>query len=149
MGYSSGLYQKQKTSAAVIYLPKLNELYYPDENGAFLNDKPIFVNKLDIKKGLYTVDGPGKLLGYVKMREASPHSRDFYCASVNFAWVASGKLSATNFVWDTLWDYIPGQYIVEKAGGLIYNDTKMHIAANNEEFLQIMKKILQLTQMKK
>lgn len=73
------------------------------------------------------------------MREVSPHSRDFYCAAVNFAWVASGKLSATNFVWDTLWDYIPGQFIVEKAGGVIHNDTRMHIAANNKEFLQIMK----------
>lgn len=129
----------KKTCAAVIYLPKLNEFYYADENGAFLNDKQIFVNKLDGKKGLYTVEGPGKLLGQVKMKEVSPHSRDLHCAAVNFAWVASGKLSATNFVWDTLWDYIPGQFIVEKAGGVIYNDTKMHIAANSEEFLQIMR----------
>lgn len=131
--------KNKKTCAAVIYLPKLNELYYADENGAFLNGEPIFVNKLDIKKGLYTIDGPGKLLSQVKMKEVSPHCRDLYCAAVDFAWVASGKLSATNFVWDTLWDYIPGQFIVEKAGGVIYNETKMHIAANNEEFLEIMR----------
>jgi myo-inositol-1(or 4)-monophosphatase len=130
--------KNKKTCAAVIYLPKLNEFYYADENGAFLNNQPIFVNKLDVKKGLYTVEGPGKILGQVKMKELSPHSRDFYSAAVNFAWVASGKLSATSFVWDTVWDYIPGQFIVQKAGGVIYNDTKMHIAANNEEFLQIM-----------
>ena len=131
--------KNKKTCAAVIYLPKLNELYYADENGAFLNGEPIFVNKLDIKKGLYTIDGPGKILSQVKMKDVSPHCRDLYCAAVDFAWVASGKLSATNFVWDTLWDYIPGQFIVEKAGGVIYNETKMHIAANNEEFLKIMK----------
>lgn len=131
--------KNKKTCAAVIYLPKLNELYYADENGAFLNDNPISVNKLDIKKGLYTIEGPGKLLGQVKMKEISPHCRDFYCATVNFAYVACGKLSATNFIRDTLWDYIPGQFIVEKAGGISYNDTKIHIAANNEEFLQIMK----------
>lgn len=131
--------KNKKTCAAVIYLPKLNELYYADEDGAFLNGEPIFVNKLDIKKGLYTIDGPGKLLSQVKMKEVSPHCRDLYCAAVDFAWVASGKLSATNFVWDTLWDYIPGQFIVEKAGGVIYNETKMHIAANNEEFLEIMR----------
>lgn len=59
--------------------------------------------------------------------------------TINFAYVASGKLSATNFIFDTLWDYIPGQYIVQQAGGVIYNDTKMHIAASNEEFLQIIK----------
>ena len=131
--------KNKKTCAAVIYLQKLNELYYADENGAFLNGEPIFVNKLDIKKGLYTIDGPGKILSQVKMKDVSPHCRDLYCAAVDFAWVASGKLSATNFVWDTLWDYIPGQFIVEKAGGVIYNETKMHIAANNEEFLKIMK----------
>lgn len=129
----------KKTCAAVIYLPKLNELYYADKNGAFLNDKPISVNKLDIKNGLYTIDGPGKLLIQNKMRDISPHCRDFYCAALNFAFVASGKLSATNFVWNTLWDYIPGQFIVEQAGDVIYNDTKVHIAANNEEFLKILK----------
>ena len=50
------------------------------------------------------------------------------------------SFSATNFVWDTLWDYVPGQFIVEQAGGVIYNDTKIHIAANNESFLEIIKK---------
>lgn len=131
--------KNKKTCAAVIYLPKLNELYYADEKGAFLNDKPISVNKLDVKKGLYTIEGPGNILGEYKMKEITGNYRDFYCAAVDFAYVACGKLSATNFVKDTLWDYIPGQFIVEKAGGVIYNDTKMHIAANNEEFLQILK----------
>lgn len=73
------------------------------------------------------------------MKQISNNYRDFHCAAVNFAYVACGKLSATNFVFDTLWDYIPGQFIVQQAGGVIYNDTKMHIAANSEEFLQIVK----------
>lgn len=131
--------KNKKTCAAVIYLPKLNEFYYADENGAFLNDKPISVNKLDVKKGLYTIEGPGNILGEFKMKQISNSYRDFHCAAVNFAYVASGKLSATNFIFDTLWDYIPGQFIVQQAGGVIYNDTKMHIAASNEEFLQIVK----------
>lgn len=104
-----------------------------------MNRKPISVNNLDTKKGLYTIEGPGKLLGQVKMKEFSTHCRDLYCAAVNFAWVACGRLSATNFIWDTLWDYIPGQFIVEQAGGVIYNDTKKHIAANNNEFLEFIK----------
>lgn len=131
--------KNKKTCAAVIYLPKLNELYYADENGAFVNGTPISVNNCEIDKGIYTVEGPGKTLGNFKMQQVSRNCRDFYCAAVNFAYVASGKFSATNFVWDTLWDYVPGQFIVEKAGGLTYNDTKMHIAANNKAFLEIMK----------
>ena len=43
------------------------------------------------------------------------------------------------FAWDTLWDYVPGQYLVEKAGGCIYNNKKIHIAANSEEFLDLLK----------
>lgn len=43
-------------------------------------------------------------------------------------------------LYGTLYDYVPGQFIVEQAGGVIYNDTKMHIAANNESFLEIIKK---------
>lgn len=132
--------KNNNTCAAVIYLPKLNELYYADENGAFMNNDPISVNEKDIKRGLYTVEGPGNILGEFKMKEQSPNYRDFHCAAVNFAYVACGKLSATNFVWDTLWDYIPGQYIVEQAGGVIYNAPKMHIAANNSDFLETMLK---------
>lgn len=129
----------KKTCAAVIYLPKLNELYYADKNGAFLNGTPISVNNCEINKGIYTVEGPGNILGELKMKKISKQYRDFHCAAINFAYVACGRFSATNFVWDTLWDYVPGQFIVEQAGGVVYNDTKMHIAANNESFLEIMK----------
>ena len=73
------------------------------------------------------------------MRDINTHSRNFYSAAVNFAWTACGKLSGTSFVWHTLWDYIPGQFIVEKAGGMIYNNDKVHIAANNKELLEILK----------
>ena len=62
-----------KTVAAVIYMPKFNELYSADENGAFLNGNSIHVNNLDIKHGLYNVEGPGKLLGQFKMRDLNRH----------------------------------------------------------------------------
>ena len=129
----------KNTCAAVIYIPKMNELFYADENGAYLNDEPIKVNSFDSKKGLYSVEGPNRLSGQVKMKQINPHCRDFFCAAINYAWVACGRLSATIFRKDSLWDYIPGQYIVEKAGGVIYNDNGAHIAANNNEFLQVIK----------
>lgn len=120
-------------------MPKINELYYADESGAYMNGKPIKVNSLNSKKGLYSVEGPKRLPIQVKMRKINRHCRDFFCAAVNYAWVACGRLSATIFIYDTLWDYVPGQYIVEKAGGVIYNEKGVHIAANNNEFLQVMK----------
>ena len=128
-----------KTVAAVIYMPKLNELYYADENGAYLNGNIIHVNNLDIKHGIYSVEGPGKLPGLVKMKTINRHERNFYSAAVDFAWTACGKISGTCFIWHTLWDYIPGQFLVEKAGGVIYNNDKIHIAANTDELIEILK----------
>ena len=109
-----------KTVAAVIYLPKLNELYSADEGGAFFNGNKI-------------------MQGQVKMSKISRHSRNFYCAAVNFAWTACGRLSGTIFLKDTAWDYVPGQFIVEKAGGVVYNEKRAHIAANSKEFVNMLK----------
>lgn len=131
--------RNKKICAAVIYTPKMNELFYADENGAYLNDTPIKVNSFDSKKGLYSVEGPNRLPVQVKMKQINPHCRDLFCAAINYAWVACGRLSATIFRKDSPWDYVPGQYIVEKAGGVIYNESGAHIAANNNEFLQVIK----------
>ena len=123
----------------MIFLPKLNELYYADENGAFLNGNLISVNNLDVTKGLYSIEGPGKLAVQSNMETINLHYREFNCSAVNFAWVACGKLSAAYLIWDTLCDYIPGQYLVKQAGGVIFNDTNEHIAANNDFFLKILR----------
>ena len=88
----------KKTCSSVIYLPELDEIYYADEDGAFLNGKPISVNSYNSHKGLYIVEGPNSILGEVKMKKLNPHCRHFHCAAVDFAWVACGRISATNFV---------------------------------------------------
>ena len=105
-----------------------------------MNDKPISVNKLGIEKGIYAIEGPGKYVIQGKMIEKSKKCRNFNCAAVTFAWVACGRLSAINFVGNTSWDYIPGEFIVKKAGGIIFNMEKFHIASNNDEFLNILRK---------
>lgn len=130
-----------KPCASVIYLPKLDEFYYADENGAFMNGEPIKVNDLNEKSGIYAVEGRSKMQNLTKFDKVSMHSRIFFSSAVNFAWVAAGKLSATNFMMDTPWDYIPGQYLVEKAGGVIFNNDKIHVATNNEKVLKLIKEI--------
>ena len=138
--------KNKKTCAAVIYLPKLDEMYYADENGAFLNDKPISVNNTKYDKGLYSIEGPKKYLLNKKIISTNRNVRIFWSCAVSFAWLASGKISAVdvtadpvNIKLDKIWDYLPGQYIAQKAGALIYNTDKMHIAANSKEFLELLK----------
>lgn len=138
-GIQAACVKNGKTVAAVIYLFKLNELYYADENGAYLNGNKIKVNNLDGKNAIYVIEGPGKYDVSIYQRKISGNRRDLYCAAVDFAWTACGRISAVNSICNTFWDYVPGQYIVEQAGGVIYNDEKQHIAANNKKMLENMK----------
>ena len=84
--------QNGKTVAAVINMPKLNEIYYADKNGAFKNGKPIKVNLLPIAKCLYAVEGVEKLPGIIQMQKHVKGFRFVACACADFAWVASGVL---------------------------------------------------------
>lgn len=130
--------KKGETCAAVIYLPELDELYYADENGAYKNGEPIKVNNYSYERGMYTVTAKEPIIGISKMRKINRNNCN-YCASVNFAYVACGRLSASIYRAESLWDYIPGQYLVKQAGGVIHNSEGAHIAANNMEFLEVLK----------
>lgn len=125
--------------AAVIYSPKLDELYCADKSGAYLNNKKIHVNDMDIYNGLYVVDGTNKFDMQQKLVKENPHIRVYYSAALEYAWVACGRLSGMAFLKDTLWDYVPGEYIVKQAGGVIYNEENLHVAANNKDFIKIFK----------
>ena len=123
-----------ETVAAVIYLPKLDELYYADNNGAFLNGKKIHVNDKNLNKGIFTICGPNNAILEYKMKRSCHNYRDTHCAAVNFAFVANGRFSATNFNWDSPWDYVPGMYIAKMAGAIIHDEEGNHIAACNKAF---------------
>ena len=130
--------KNSQTIASVIYLPSLNELYYADESGAYLNNKKIHVNDYGINRGMYTVTAKDAIIGEIKMRELNKNNCNF-CACINFAWVAAGRLGGAMFRKDSLWDYIPGQFLVKQAGGVTYNESGSHVAANNKEFLETLK----------
>ena len=132
--------KNNEVTAAVIYSPKLDELYCADNSGAYLNNNKIQVNKLDTYNGLYVIDGTNKFDMQIKMVDKNPHLRVYYSAAIEYAWVACGKISGIAFLKDTLWDYVPGEYIVKQAGGVTYNESNLHIATNTNEFLEMLKK---------
>ena len=127
-----------KTVAAVIYAPKLDELYYADSNGAFLNGLPIHVNNLPARSGLFCIEGNG---GYFKEDEnfLARNHRDFHCASLSFAYVAKGSLNGIAFHFNSYWDYVPGIYLIKQAGGVILDQENLHLACNNKEYLELLK----------
>lgn len=127
-----------KTIASVISLPRINEFYYADETGAYLNDEVIKVNEVPIKNTLYSIDGENNLPSMKRMRKYSSNRRSYGGVCVSMAFVASGRIHGAVFRSDKPWDYEPGLFICKMAGGSICSKNGFHAAAMNKEFLDIL-----------
>ena len=129
-----------KTIASVISFPRINEFYYADETGAYLNDKQISINEVPIKNTLYAIDGNNNLPCMQRMRKYSSNRRNFGGVCVSMAFVASGRIHGAVFRSDKPWDYEPGLFICKMAGAKIKSIDGFHAAAMNQEFLDILEK---------
>lgn len=127
-----------KTIASVISLPRINEFYYADETGAYLNDNKISVNEVPIKKALYAIDGNNNLPSMQRMRKYSSNRRNFGGVCVSMSFVASGRIHGAVFRSNKPWDYEPGLFICKMAGASVKSIDGFHAAAMNQEFLDIL-----------
>ena len=135
-----GMIKNGKTCSAVIFAPKMKKLFYADNIGAFLNGKKIEVNKLPIKNCLYQVDGKPRPHAIERMNNYTKQIRVLGSAGIGYAYVACGKIAGEIFRNETPWDYVPGLFLVEKAGGYTIDKEETHIAANTKEFAEILEK---------
>ncbi len=136
-GIQMACVQKGTVVASVIYLPALDEMYYADKNGAFLNDVPITVSQKQGKYNLCGIEGLKRGKGLAsQLIDDYPGIRMFHCSAVNFAWTACGRMGAVIFLGEAAWDYLPGMYLVERAGGVSYNEKDIHIVANDSGLLE-------------
>lgn len=129
-----------ETVASIISLPRINEFYYADETGAYLNEQPIKVNVVDIKKSLYAIDGNNNLPCMQRMRKYSSNRRNFGGVCVSMAFLASGRIHGAVFRSDKPWDYEPGLFLCKMAGASIKSINGFHAAAMNQEYLDILEK---------
>ena len=127
-----------KTIASVISLPSINEFYYADETGAYLNDNKISVKEVPIKNALYSIDGNNNLPSMKRMRKYSSNRRNFGGVCISMAFVASGRIHGAVYRSDKPWDYEPGLFICKMAGACIKSIDGFHAAAMNQEFLDIL-----------
>jgi len=126
-----------ETVASVIYLPKLEELYYADSDGAFLNGTRLEITpESQNRKNLFSVDGKG-LPKLLQMGENVNHRnyRHFGAASVAYAWAAAGRHNGYCLCVDNKWDYMPGMYLVKMAGGVVKDEPGHHAAAASQAML--------------
>ncbi len=127
-----------KTIASVISLPRINEFYYADETGAYLNDTKISVNEVPIKNALYSIDGNNNLPSMQRMRKYTSNRRNFGGVCISMSFVASGRIHGAVFRSNKPWDYEPGLFICKMAGASIKSIDGFHAAAMNKEFLDIL-----------
>lgn len=130
-----------KTCAAVIYVPKLNELFYADEGGAFLNGKKISVSNLPKEKIIFANEGRDKILHNIEISKSVTHVRITGSAAISFAFTAAGRFGANLFTRDNPWDYIPGTHICKMAGAKIINKKECHIAASSLEYAKFLENV--------
>ena len=127
-----------ETIASVINLPRINELYYADETGAYLNDQKVNVNEVPLKNTLYSIDGNNNLPCMQRMRKYSSNRRNYGAVCVSMAFVSCGRIHGAVFRSDKPWDYEPGLFICKMAGANVKSIDGFHAAAMNKEFLDIL-----------
>lgn len=147
-----------KTCASVLYFPKINQLYYADETGAYCNGKRLDLSStkttskplidqiyLDNEYEFYQ-EFTAKIPSDLKARTI----RKLYCASLSFCWNATGAIGAFVFAKDLPWDHTPGMFLVEKANGatanFTYKNKPYFISAINKQVLNKVIKAIKKTQ---
>ncbi len=125
---SIALAHKGEVILGVMYFPILDELYIAEKGkGAFLNNKKISVSEKGFKNhNVMIFDahfGGGekeyKLKLFSNLVEHISKARIFGCATMNLAYVASGRADVGILVKTHPWDFAAGALIVEEAGGKV------------------------------
>jgi myo-inositol-1(or 4)-monophosphatase len=129
-----------KTVASVIDMSRINEFYYADETGAYLNGNKISVSQVPIKNALYAIDGNNNNLQAInRMHKYSSNRRIFGGVCVSMAFASAGRIHGAVYRNDKPWDYEPGLFLIKMAGGETMSIPGFHAGAMNKEFLDILK----------
>ena len=113
------LESKKEIISGLIYDPIKDEMFYAEKNkGAYLNNQRLRVsNKNLIDECLFSSNHEGVKFSNLNMRYSG-------CASLDLAYVASGRLDGFFHNKINIWDVAAGALLVEEAGGIVNNFDK-------------------------
>ncbi len=156
-GIQLAVFQRKEVVLSIIYLPYKDELYLAKKDGgAFLNGKPIKVNK-DIKHEdgvLLSSDfyKDNKTISFDKQFELIKDlqgnflkTRLLGAACVDFTTLATSKAQAYICYYNYIWDIAPGLLLIKEAGMIYKTINKKEyefgsdslVVANNQETLEL------------
>ena len=113
---SIALQSKEEIISGLIFDPIKDEMFFAEKNkGAYLNNFRLRVsNKNSIEDCLFSSNHQGFKFSNLNMRCSG-------CASLDLAYVASGRMDGFFHNGINLWDVAAGKLMVEEAGGIVNN----------------------------
>ena len=122
---------KKEIISGLVFDPIKDEMFFAEKNkGAYLNNQRLRVSKKNsLDDCLFSSNHEGVKFSNLNMRYSG-------CASLDLAYVASGRLDGFFHNKINLWDIAAGALMVEEAGGIIndinkYNANKIDIRASS------------------
>lgn len=155
-GIQLALVENMETVAAGIALPCLNEIYLAVINeGCMLNGVPLIVREDSIHHSIVSFGDYNEAKPFesdlqsqtmICLRHKVMKEKMFGAASVDFAFLASGRISGTYLIASHLWDILPGILICHEAGVRISDEmgqpyhlnSKIVLGANSQELLDLL-----------
>ena len=113
------LESKQEIISGLIYDPIKDEMFFAEKNkGAYLNNQRLRVsNKSSIEECLFSSNNDGVKFSNLNMRCSG-------CASLDLAYVASGRLDGFFHNNINIWDVAAGALLILEAGGTVNDLSK-------------------------
>ncbi len=113
---------KKEIVSGLIFDPIKDEMFFAEKNkGAYLNNQRLRVSKKNsLNDCLFSSNHEGVKFSDLNMRYTG-------CASLDLAYVASGRLDGFFHNKINLWDIAAGKLLVEEAGGLVNDISQFHI----------------------
>ena len=136
--------KKGSPLAGVVYAPVLDEMYYADENGAFVRDKK-GISKLPLKECHEMIivgsrsHPSAEFSSYIdEIKKENPELQiKSIGSSLKFCLIAKGEASLYPRLGPTMeWDTAAAQVVLEKAGGQVLDfESKTPLKYNKENLL--------------
>lgn len=123
---SAALFARGRPQLGVVFNPVSGECFYAERGkGAFLNGRrlPLAVREKKLNRAIAGVEikylRSGKLSSRMNILSPVSSIRSLGCSTLDWCYLASGRMDVYVHGGQKLWDYAAGSLIFEEAGGLL------------------------------